>query len=237
MDGTTTKNKMEFRMNKLDLVVFDMAGTTIQVTDQVPAAFQQAFQQVGVTLSDEEIRSVRGRSKREAIAYLLNRHLSLVDRQRHATAVYSDFQRILMERFEGQGIEPVDGAEETFEWLRTRDVKVVLSTGFDRAVAALLLRNVGWDKSLDAVVCNEDVLRGRPAPYMVFRAMEWTGCECVHRVAAVGDTVSDLQAADNAGVRWCIGVLSGAHSKIQLESCPHSEIICSVKELPSIFND
>ena len=116
-------------------------------------------------------------------------------------------------------------------------MKVVLSTGFDRAVAALLLRNVGWDKSLDAVVCNEDILRGRPAPYMVFRAMEWTGCECVHRVAAVGDTVSDLQAADNAGVRWCIGVLSGAHSKIQLESCPHSEIICSVKELPSIFND
>ena len=96
---------------------------------------------------------------------------------------------------------------------------------------------VGWDKSLDVVVCNEDVPRGRPAPYMVFRAVEWTGCECVHRVAVVGDTVSDLQAADNAGVRWCIGVLSGAHSKIQLKSCPNSEIICSVKELPSIFND
>jgi phosphonatase-like hydrolase len=228
---------MEFRMNKLDLVVFDMAGTTIQVTDQVPVAFHQAFQQVGVTLSDEEIQSVRGRSKREAIADLLNRHLSLVDWQRYVTAVYSDFQRILMERFEGQGIEPVDGAEETFEWLRTRDVKVALSTGFDRAVAALLLRMVGWDKSLDVVVCNEDVPRGRPAPYMVFRAMEWTGCECVHRVAVVGDTVSDLQAADNAGVRWCIGVLSGAHSKNQLKSCPHSEIISSVKELPSIFND
>jgi len=115
IDGTTTRNKMEFRMNKLDLVVVDMAGTTVQVTDQVPAAFQQAFHQafhqVDVTLSDEEIRFVRGRSKREAIAYLLNRHLSLVDCQRLATAVYSDFQRILMERFEGQGIEPVDGDE------------------------------------------------------------------------------------------------------------------------------
>jgi phosphonatase-like hydrolase len=228
---------MEFRMKKLDLVVFDMAGTTVQVADQVPAAFQQAFQQVGVTLSDEEIRTVRGRSKREAIAYLLNRHLSLVDWQRLATAVYSDFLRILMERFEEQGVEPVDGAEETFEWLRAHDVKVALSTGFERALAALLLRMVGWEKSLDVVVCNEDVPRGRPAPYMVFRAMEWTGCECVHRVAVVGDTVSDLRAADNAGVRWCIGVLSGAHSKTQLKSCPRSEIICSVKDLPSIFND
>ena len=33
-------------------------------------------------------------------------------------------------------IPPVDGAEETFEWLRTRDVKVPLSIGFDRAIAA-----------------------------------------------------------------------------------------------------
>ena len=230
-------NQMGFRMEKLDLVVFDMAGTTVQAENQVPATLQQAFEQVGVTLSDEEIRSVRGRSKREAISDLLNGHLSLVDYRCHRPEVYDDFQRILMERYEGQGVEPVDGANETFEWLRTRDVKVALSTGFDRALAALLLRMVGWDKSLNLVVCNEDVSRGRPAPYLVFRAMEWTDCECVHRVAVVGDTVSDLQAADNAGVRWRIGVLSGAHSKTQLKTCPHSEIISSVKELPSLFNE
>jgi phosphoglycolate phosphatase-like HAD superfamily hydrolase len=45
------------------------------------------------------------------------------------------------------------------------------------------------------------------------------------------------QAADNAGVRWCIGVLSGAHSKNQLNACPRSKIIRSVKELSSVFND
>lgn len=224
-------------MDQLDLVVFDMAGTTVQAADQVPAAFQQAFQQFGVTLSDEEIRSVRGRSKREAISDLLTRHLGLADLPRLTPEVYSKFQRILMERYETQGVEPVDGAGETFEWLKIRDVKVALSTGFDRALTALLLRIVGWDKSLDVVVCNEDVPRGRPAPYMVFRAMEWTGCECVHRVAVVGDTVSDLQAAYNAGARWRIGVLSGAHSETQLKSCPYSEIITSVKELPSVFND
>ena len=116
-------------------------------------------------------------------------------------------------------------------------MKIALSTGFDRALAALLLRMVGWDKSLNVVVCNEDVPRGRPAPYLVFRAMEWTSCECVHRVAAVGDTVSDLQAAYNAGAGWGIGVLSGAHSETQLKSCPYSEIISSVKELPSVFSE
>jgi beta-phosphoglucomutase-like phosphatase (HAD superfamily) len=109
---------MELRMDQLDLVVFDMAGTTVQASDQVPAAFQQAFKQFGVKLSDEEIRSVRGRSKREAIADLLIRHPSLIDGRQLATDLYSHFQRILMERYERQGVEPVDGADDTFEWLR-----------------------------------------------------------------------------------------------------------------------
>ena len=222
-------------MYELDLVVFDMAGTTVRATDQVPTAFREAFEQVGVTLSHEEIQSVRGRSKREAISDLLTHHISAVDARRLATGVYSDFQRILIERYEEHGVESVEGSEEAFEWLQAQDMKVALSTGFDRVLADLLLKMIGWDKSIDVVVCNEDVPRGRPAPYLVFRAMEWTGCDCIHRVAAVGDTVSDLQAAFNAGARWSIGVLSGAHSETQLKSCPHSEIIPSVKELPSVF--
>ena len=222
-------------MHELDLVVFDMAGTTVRATDRVPAAFREAFEQVGVALSDEEIQSVRGRSKREAISDLLTRHPSAEDERQVATSVYSNFQRILIDCYEEHGVESVDGADRTLEWLKIHDVKVALSTGFDRALADLLLRMIGWDKSVDVLVCNEDVPRGRPAPYLIFRAMEWTGAECIHRVAAVGDTISDLQAAFNAGVRWRIGVLSGAHSETQLKSCPHSEIIESVKELPSVF--
>jgi phosphonatase-like hydrolase len=227
---------MEFPMEMLDVVVFDMAGTTIQAADQVPAAFQQAFARLGVELSDEEIRSVRGRSKHEVISDLVTRHLSPVDGPRLVTEVHSDFRNILMECYERQEVEPVDGAEATFDWLRTRGVKVALTTGFDGALAALLVRKVGWEGSTDAVVSNDDVPRGRPAPYLVFRAMELTGCESVHRVAVVGDTVSDLEAAENAGARWRIGVLSGAHSEAQLKSCPHTAIILSVAELPSLFS-
>jgi phosphonatase-like hydrolase len=201
----------------------------------VPAAFHEAFEKAGVILSDEEVQSVRGRSKREAISGLLSGHLGAEEERQLTTAVHSDFQRILTERYEEQGAEVIDGADGTFEWLKTHGVKVALSTGFDRPLANLLLQMTGWDGSVDAVVCNEDVPRGRPAPYLIFRAMEWTGSECVRRVAAVGDTVSDLQAGFNASVRWNIGVLSGAHSESQLQSCPHGSIIPSIKELPSVF--
>ncbi len=60
-------------MVEIDLVVFDIAGTTIRASDQIPAAFGEAFANVGIALSEEEIQTVRGRSKHEAISELLHR--------------------------------------------------------------------------------------------------------------------------------------------------------------------
>jgi phosphoglycolate phosphatase-like HAD superfamily hydrolase len=65
--------------------------------------------------------------------------------------------------------------------------------------------------------------------------MEATGASDVHRVANVGDTILDLQAASNAGVRWNIGVLSGAHDRELLEREPHTHILASVAEVVTLF--
>jgi phosphonatase-like hydrolase len=130
----------------------------------------------------------------------------------------------------------VPGASDTFALLRGREVKVALNTGFDRDITELLVGALGWNQGVvDAVVCGDDVPRGRPAPYLIFRCMERTGASSVQRVAVVGDTMLDLQAGHNAGARWNIGVLSGAHSREQLERQPHTHLIESVARLQSVF--
>jgi len=65
--------------------------------------------------------------------------------------------------------------------------------------------------------------------------MECTACENFDRVAIVGDTAADLQAAENGGVRWNIGVLSGAHDEDQLLSCPHTAIIPRIAQMPEVL--
>ena len=55
-------------------------------------------------------------------------------------------------------------------------------------------------------------------------------------MASVGDTRSDLEAGANAGVGWNIGVLSGAHSREQLEELPHTALINSVADLPEVLS-
>jgi len=70
---------------------------------------------------------------------------------------------------------------------------------------------------------------------MIFRAMEATGTIGVHQVATVGDTRLDLDAGHNAGVRWNIGVLSGAHDRQRLEQAPHTHLMPSIAGLGELW--
>ena len=51
----------------MEMVVFDMAGTTLQIGGLIPVALREGFLEEGIELTDEEIRSIRGLSKIEAI--------------------------------------------------------------------------------------------------------------------------------------------------------------------------
>jgi phosphonatase-like hydrolase len=219
------------------LVVLDMAGTTIEDSGQVPAAFSGALAQHGIKLQEDALRAVRGASKREAIRHLLatQRELAPADLESASEAAYQDFKQLLVEIFRRDGVRPVAGAPEALRWLRSRRVKVALNTGFDREIATLIVEAVGWGAAhFDALVCGDEVAQGRPAPDLILRSMAVTGVAHVNQVAVVGDTVLDLQAGHNAGVRWNIGVLSGAHAEKQLASAPHTHLLPSVAALQAL---
>ncbi len=83
-----------------------------------------------------------------------------------------------------------------------------------------------------ANISSSDVRQGRPAPFMIFRAMEATGVRDVRQVINVGDTPLDLQAGTNAGVSRVVGVLTGTHGEERLKREPHTHIIPSVATFP-----
>lgn len=220
--------------DRVDLVVLDMAGTTIAATDAVPAALEVAFAERGIELPASAIASVRGRSKRAAIRVLLDRLAA--DRPELDTlsdGIFASFRATLV-RMYSDGVAPIAGAEETLRFLRDNGVRTVLTTGFDRSLAEQLLRQVGWSARLvNAVVTADDVVRGRPDPELIHRAMAMVGVHRADRVVVVGDTQADLQAARAAAVGWGIGVLSGAHTMEQLSAMPHTAILDSIADLPS----
>ena len=73
----------------------------------------------------------------------------------------------LVQRYRCEPPEPIAGAARVFEWLRRRGVRIALTTGFDRDVTRVLLGALAWEHDVvDAVVCGDDVQRGRPAPLL-----------------------------------------------------------------------
>ncbi len=218
--------------DNIELVVCDMAGTTVRDAGQVPQAFTSALMAHGITVTPQAINSLRGASKRLAI---LNLMPESADRAARAEQVYVTFVEHLARVFTGT-VESVAGAREAIDVLRQRGVRVALNTGFDRDTTTLLLDALQWRQGVvDAVVCGDEVAQGRPAPYMIFRCMEATGITDVRKVVNAGDTVLDLQAGYNAGVALNIGVLSGAHGRDQMQPQPHTHLLDSIADLPALL--
>ncbi|HEY4086437.1 MAG TPA: HAD-IA family hydrolase [Bryobacteraceae bacterium] len=221
--------------SKIRLVVFDVGGTIIQDRGDVPEAFIGAFAKRGIAITPEEIAKVRGASKREVVRRFTAERSKTkgAELDKLAAGIYADFNARTIEAY--RAVPPIDGAEAAFQKLRAQGILLAASTGFGHEIAASIFQRLGWEKYFTTVVTGDDVSEGRPAPFMIFRAMEAAKVTSVADVMAVGDTPLDLQAGTNAGARAVVGVLSGASKRERLEPEPHTDIIASVAALPELI--
>ncbi|RAX48643.1 phosphonatase-like hydrolase [Arthrobacter sp. AQ5-05] len=221
----------------IELVVLDMAGTTVNEHGIVYRALEDAVTATGATVDAADLQTWMGADKTEAIAALME--LGGVKADADVVAAQFDhFRALLAERYAARPPVALPGVEDALRALKARGIKVGLTTGFSRDVAAPILETLGWGigegQLLDAVVTSDEVAAGRPAPYMIHRVMEATGVHDVRAVVAGGDTVVDLLAAHHAGVQG-LGVLTGALGREELEQHPHSWVLEGVKNLPSVL--
>ncbi|MCB9230645.1 MAG: phosphonatase-like hydrolase [Bacteroidia bacterium] len=222
---------------KIQLVIFDMAGTTVFDQDNVNEALQNALKAGGLDVTRDEVNTVMGLPKPEAIRILLTEKTGAAPEARVAE-LHQGFLRNMIDYYENSPeIREIPGASETFGRLRAAGIKVGLDTGFSRDIADTIIRRLGWDKAglLDVTVTSDEVPRGRPHPDLAFRAMEILGIQDASTVAKAGDTPSDLLEGSSAGCGMVIGVLSGASTRAELEPHPHTHILDSLADLPSVL--
>jgi phosphonatase-like hydrolase len=218
---------------RIQLVVFDIAGTIIEDRGEVVSAFGRALRGHNIPFSDEELQAWKGASKRQVIRHFVER-ASLPHAEEAIERIYAAFRSELEQTYR-QELHPIPGAASTFAWCRERGIRLATTTGFYSEISQLILDRSGWRDFFAANVSSSDVKRGRPAPFMIFRAMEMVGIENVRQVVNVGDTPLDLQAGSNAGVRGVIGVLTGSHPQDRLQREPHTHLLPSVAALPELI--
>jgi phosphonatase-like hydrolase len=217
------------------MVALDMAGTTVADAGAVEEAFQQALDAVGIKAGDlaadpgEYVRRTMGQSKITVFTELLrgDRHQAEL-----ANAAFEDAFDRAVDRGE---VSPIPGAEEAFSALRGAGMRLCLTTGFSPATRDRIISALGWQGSVDLALSPADAGRGRPWPDMILTAVLRLRIDDVAEVTVVGDTTSDLLAGTRSGAALVVGVLTGAHSRLELGQAPHTHLIDSVADLPALL--
>src|SRR6478609_5001077 len=171
----------------IELVVFDMAGTTINDDDGVNRCVRAALAEVDVVVSRDAVNQVMGIPKPVALTKLLEGAertdlLSRLDR------IHADFVARMTRFYQTDpSVHEIAGAGEVFKKLRGAGIRVVLDTGFTRDIADVVLARLGWNQPgiLDGTVTSDEVERGRPHPDMVRKAMRDLGISDARHVAKV----------------------------------------------------
>lgn len=236
-------------MQPIELVVFDMAGTTVTDQHEVERCFAEAAAQTGLFVTDERILAMQGLSKRFVFETLWKEQLGEAhpDVQAHVDVSYAVFQHVLENHYRTHGATPTEGCLDTFAYLHQQGIAIALTTGFYRVVTNIILDKLGWLEGLNKQyvgtansiiqlsIASDEVPRGRPYPNMIERAISTLGVSGPGAVINLGDTPSDLLSGRAAGVALNLGVTNGTHTREQLEVYPNDRLINSLRELPALI--
>ncbi|MER7511479.1 phosphonatase-like hydrolase [Streptomyces lavendulae] len=228
---------MTDRTHGLNLIVLDMAGTTVADDGLVERAFEHAAGRLGVepgsadhTAKLQYVRDTMGESKISVFRHLFGT-------EELARRANSAFEQAYAELVDGGLVAPLPGARETIEKLRADGRTVVLTTGFARVTQDAILDALGWRDLADLTLCPADAGgRGRPYPDMVLTAFLRTGAVAdVRHTVVAGDTVYDVLSGNRAGAGIVAGVLTGAHDRAALTGAGATHVLAGIAELPALL--
>jgi len=222
-------------MNTIELLVLDMAGTTIDEDNVVYKTLTKAVNDYGyeVTL-DKVLEICAGMEKFDAIETLLK---EIDGKKEDAENIFNNFSEKLKLAYQNLEVKPIKGVEDFLLKVRASGKKVVLNTGYSSQIAQQLIKKLDWKENVhfDALITADDVTASRPNPDMIFLAMKKFGITDAKKVLKAGDSAIDIEEGKNAGCGMTIAVLSGAQTRAQLELASPDHILNNLPEAEHIL--
>jgi phosphonatase-like hydrolase len=223
------------QQENISLVIFDMAGTTVNEDNVVYKTLRDAVNHLGHDFSLDTVLLVGGgKEKFQAVKDIM---APVYDDQKKleadAKVAFQYFLDQLKLAYANLKVSAYPGTEELFAYLREAGVKVALNTGYNRQTATSLVEKLNWEegRDFDLLVTASDVSNSRPAPDMIVLAMEKLGIDDARQVAKVGDSIIDIEEGKAAGCGLTLGITTGAQTKAQLETATPDLIIDSLLEM------
>jgi len=226
-------------IHDVGLVIFDKDGTLIELYHYWSQMVALRTRIIGeaVDLGTEHQAGLRwalgvdekaGRLRREGPVGLKKREIVLKAATDYLDGIgHRDTLQLCEQAFERadeissgdlrQFIRPIQGAVSLMGALHDHGCRIALATVDVSRRARLAMEFMGISDTLDLVVGGEEVARSKPDPEMIHIILDRLGIGRSQAVM-VGDALSDVQMGINAGLKACIGVLTGFATAEQIRT-------------------
>lgn len=180
----------------ISLVIFDMDGLMFDTERISVSAWQKAGERFGFDISPNIVLETLGLDLRKTEG-VYRRHLG-------DSFPFSEAREFRIEyanrRVEESGVPVKEGLYELLEYLSAAGIPKAVATSTERARAEKYLTLAGVRDRFEAIVCGEDVEKGKPEPDIFLAAAQRLGIDPADCMV-LEDSENGLTAAWKAGMR------------------------------------
>ena len=207
-------------MNKIEAVIFDWAGTTVDYGCFAPLeVFLDIFSSEGVDITIEEARKPMGVLKIEHIRILLKEPRIRDEWTKvkgseptddDVNRLYGEYVPSLLKILESYAV-PNPYVLDAVAKLREMGLKIGSTTGYTDEMMEIVVptaKSLGY--SPDSMFTPDRLPAGRPLPWMMYKNAEVLGVYPMSHIVKIGDTISDIKEGLNAST-WSVGVIEGSN--------------------------
>lgn len=212
----------------IEAVLCDIDGTLVQSNWLHASAWKDAFAQIDIGVSQEDVRRQIGKGgdelipvfvpwwKREAVEQPLKRYREFLFREQYLSQVKA-FPKV----------------RELLQHMKQAGIKVSLASSAHQKDLEDYKRTTNIEDLVEESSSSDDASRSKPHPDIFEATLKKLGVQPKNALA-LGDTPYDAEAAGKANV-WTVGVTTGGWSESELLAAGCIEVYQDVAELLENF--
>ena len=190
-------------------VIWDMDGVIIDSAPYHFKAWQEVFQNRGVTFTEEDFKRYFGQRNDTIISNVLGESLSTSQIDTIADEKERDFRQRVK-----QHVKPLPGAIELIKSLKEHGFKLALASSAPIENIQLVTQGLGINNYFHVIVSGREVKEGKPSPQGFLLAAKKLGV-APENCIVVEDAVAGVTAAKRAGM-YCLAV-TNTHPRVSLK--------------------
>ena len=177
-------------------VIFDMDGVIFDTEKVYLDIWIEVFEKYGYKMTKELYVNVMGTGRKNVIKTFLENFGDDLPIEK----MYEEKDNQLFYIIENQGIPLKEGVKELFSMLKEKDYKIALATSAKKERVEKQIKDKWLKESFDAIVCGDDVEKGKPSPDIFLKAAKEIDVE-PENCFVVEDSPSGIKAAFSGGMK------------------------------------